>query len=445
MRTAGFRYLTSVMLLLAIVQGAAFAQTEVNKVVRDGVVYEYVQSNNNGAWKCTGYDKTDLSFPDNGVITILSEIEVKMPGFDDPVYITIKEIAASAFNDKSQNVDNEDIRGVVISVGIEVIGQYAFNRCVNIANITLPKTIKEVGMGAFHCGDGLRWVDCRLVEDTWNDQLSYDNEVMYYGLADYLMDLPYTLIYMPSWWNTADRNIVIAGDATGGNLSCKEFYFSRNMDYCVPYSFTAGKVTAKEQLKADADGAYSVCLPYSLPVPQGAKAYSLKRKEENDVYFGLVTGDMEACKPYLIMAPDVDIALGCDDERVLPTTEDAVAQSTTASTVTIHGTLQRISTANAAENDYYVLQANNEWKLVSGSSTVTVPPYRAYLTLDNTQSASVNIGFSDETDGISSPESTFPSDSSPDDWWTLDGRKLDSRPAFKGIYINGKRKIVVKE
>lgn len=122
-----------------------------------------------------------------------------------------------------------------------------------------------------------------------------------------------------------------------------------------------------------------------------------------------------------------------------------MAQSTTASTVTIHGTLQRISTANAAEKDYYVLQANNEWKLVSGSSTVTVPPYRAYLTLDNTQSASVNIGFSDETDGISSPESTFPTDSSPDDWWTLDGRKLDSRPAVKGIYINGTRKIVVKE
>ena len=139
------------------------------------------------------------------------------------------------------------------------------------------------------------------------------------------------------------------------------------------------------------------------------------------------------------------MALGCDDERVLPTTEDAVAQSTTASTVTIHGTLQRISTANASENSYYVLQANNEWKLVSGSSTVTVPPYRAYLTLDNTQSASINIGFSDETDGISSPESTFPTDSSAGDWWTLDGRKLDGRPVAKGIYINGARKVVVKE
>lgn len=441
MRTAGFRYLTSVMLLLAIVQGAAFAQGEINRVVKNGVVYEY----DNSDWKCTGYDRSDPNFPPDGVITILSDIEVEMPGFDEPVSITITEIAASAFNDESHPVDNKDIRGVIISEGIEVIGQDAFNRCVNITNITLPTTIKKVGTGAFHCGDGLRWVDCRLVNSTWNKQLGYDDEVMYYGLANYLMNLEFTLIYMPSWWKTAGRNIVIAGDATGGNLSCQDFYFSRNMDYCVPFGFTAGKVTVKEMLRADADGAYSVCLPYSLPVPQGAKAYSLKRKAENDVFFGLVTGDMEACKPYLIMAPDMDIALDCKDERVLPTTVDAVAQSTTASTVTIHGTLQRISTANAAENDYYVLQANNEWKLVSGSSTVTVPPYRAYLTLDNTQSASINIGFSDETDGISSPESTFPTDSSPDDWWTLDGRKLDGPPAVKGIYINGARKVVVRE
>lgn len=149
--------------------------------------------------------------------------------------------------------------------------------------------------------------------------------------------------------------------------------------------------------------------------------------------------------PYLIVSPEVDIDLGCEGERVLPTTNDAVAQSNTADVVTIHGTLRCISTTNAAENSYYVLQANNEWKLVSGSSTVTVPPYRAYLTLDNTQSASINIGFSDETDGISSPESTFPTDSSAGDWWTLDGRKLEGRPAVKGIYINGARKVVVKE
>ena len=269
MRTAGFRYLTSVMLLLAIVQGAAFAQVEVKKVVKDGVVYEFDGSD----WKCTGYDRSDPNFPPNGVITILSEIEVEMPGFDEPLSKTIKEITASAFNDKSHDVDNEDIRGVMISEGIEVIGQYAFNRCVNITGITLPSTIKEVGMGAFHCGDGLRWVDCRRVNDAWNNQLSNDYEVMYYGLADYLMNLEFTLIYMPSWWRTADRNIVIAGDANGGNLSCEEFYFSRNMDYCVPYSFTASKITVKEKLGADANGAYSVCLPYSLPVPQGAKAY----------------------------------------------------------------------------------------------------------------------------------------------------------------------------
>jgi hypothetical protein len=29
-------------------------------------------------------------------------------------------------------------------------------------------------------------------------------------------------------------------------------------------------------------------------------------------------------------------------------------------------------------------------------------------------------------------------------WYTLDGRKLDSKPTTKGMYINGNRKVVIK-
>ena len=92
----------------------------------------------------------------------------------------------------------------------------------------------------------------------------------------------------------------------------------------------------------------------------------------------------------------------------------------------------------------FVLQNDNVWSLVGGGLlNVTVPPYRAYLTLDGTQTASFYIGFSDDTDGISSPESMSPADSSSDGWLTLDGRHLNGKPEKKGIYIHGRKKVVV--
>ena len=35
-------------------------------------------------------------------------------------------------------------------------------------------------------------------------------------------------------------------------------------------------------------------------------------------------------------------------------------------------------------------------------------------------------------------------DNDADAWYTLDGRKLDSKPTRKGLYIHGGRKVVIK-
>lgn len=423
------------MLLLALVQGAASAQ-EVNRVVREGVVYELMGPSNNKVWKCSGYDSSDDSFPSSGMITILSELK-DVGDHEEPIPIT--EIVEWAFNDQDNNVNTVDIKGVVISEGIKTIGQFAFNRCINITDITLPSTIEYVGEGAFHCGDNLRWVDCRKVSRTWNNQLSNDDYISYYGLYDYLMDLEFTLLYMPSWWTTDGTNIVITN---GGNRTCKEFYYSRNMDYCVPDGFTAEKISVYEKLAAD-EGAYSVCLPYSWPVPDGAKAYKLKRRDDNDVYFSRITGDMEPFKPYLIIATE-DIKFNCDSERELLTTEAAEGQLTTntANGVTIHGTLKRIGNTEAAEGAYYVLQANNEWKLVATNTTVTVPPYRAFLTLNQSQPTNFSIGFSDETDAISM--TTAVTETQDDRWNTLSGQQLNGQPTANGVFIHNGRKVVVR-
>ena len=428
MRTTVIRHLLPVMLLLALVQGAASAQDrdEIRRVVRGGVVYEFQGE----TWKCTGYDSTDDSFPADGVITILSALEI-LPDYDDPVPVT--EIVNWAFNDEQNNVNTVDIKGVVISEGI--------NRCINITHITLPSTIENVGEGAFHCGDNLRWIDCRQVSRTWNNQLSCDDYISFFGLSNYLMNLEFTLLYMPSWWTTPGTNIIITD--TNGNRSCQEFHYSRNMDYCVPDGFTASKCTVLQKLAAD-EGAYSVCLPYSLPIPQGAKAYSLKKRNDTDVCFSQITGEMEPFKPYLIVASE-NVALDCNSERELLTTEAAEAQLTTntANGVTIHGTLKRIGNTAAANGAYYVLQANNEWKVVAKNTTVTVPPYRAYLTLDQAQSGNLHFGFYDAEDAITIPTAS-PIQAQDDRWSTLNGQNLNGQPTAKGVFIHNGRKVVIR-
>lgn len=437
MRTTVFRQLLPVMLLLALVQGAASAQDrdEVRRVVRGGVVYE-IQG---VVWKCTGYDSSDDSFPPDGVITILSELE-NVGDNEEPIPIT--EIVNWAFNDQSNNVDTEVIHGVVISEGIKTIGQYAFNRCVNITHITLPSTIEFVGEGAFHCGDNLRWVDCRQVKPAWNNQLSNDDYISFFGPSDYLMNLKFTLLYMPSWWKIGGTNVILT-DASG-NRSCQEFHYSRNMDYCVPDGFTAAKCTVLQKLAAD-EGAYSVCLPYSLPVPQGAKAYSLRKRNDTDVCFSQITGNMEPFKPYLIVASE-NVALDCDSEQELLATEDAEARLTTdnANGVTIYGTLKRIGNTAAANGAYYVLQANNEWKKVTTqNSTVTVPPYRVFLTLDQAQSGNLHFSFYDAEDAITVPTAS-PIQAQDDRWNTIHGQQLDGQPTTKGVFIHNGRKVVVR-
>lgn len=406
-------------------------------------MYEFVQAGNNSAWKCTGYDSTDDSFPPDGVITILSELE----NVGDYEEIPITEIVNWAFNDQSNNVDTEVIHGVVISEGIKTIGQYAFNRCVNITHITLPTTIEYVGEGAFHCGDNLRWVDCRQVKPAWNDQLSNDDYISIFGPYDYLMNLKFTLLYMPSWWEIGGTNVILTNviltDASG-NRSCQEFLYSRNMDYCVPDGFTASKCTVFQKLAAD-EGAYSVCLPYSLPVPQGAKAYSLKKRNDTDVCFSQITGNMKPFKPYLIVASE-NVALDSNIEQELLTTEAAEARLTTdkANGVTIHGTLKRIGNTAAANGAYYVLQANNEWKQVSTqNSNVTVPPFRVYLTLDQAQSGNLHFSFYDAEDAITVPTAS-PIQAQDDRWNTIHGQQLNGHPKAKGVFIHNGRKIVVR-
>ena len=72
-----------------------------------------------------------------------------------------------------------------------------------------------------------------------------------------------------------------------------------------------------------------------------------------------------------------------------------------------------------------------------------VPAGKAFLPLniENGAKPILNIVFANETTGINSVSS----DSNvQNDWFSLDGTRLSGKPSQPGIYVNGKKKVVVK-
>lgn len=417
------------LLLLVLAQGAVMAQT--TQVVDGGVVYQY----DFGDWVITGIHPVDDTFPTDGNIILKSSIEVDVFGDGNKVDVDVTEVVSQAFQGQTA------IKGVTIQEGIQTIGQDAFEGCTNLSHLVLPSTITTVGNNAF--GRDMLWVDCRKVkEENWSNDLLNPFDVK---TPEELGSSDYTLYYMPGWCDKSNYNYpnaVLTYDSD--NRTCAEFRFSRNKDYCVPDDFTADKVTIDPEFAQD-PYAYSVCLPFSMPVPANAKAYELRQKENNDVYFGLISGDMAAYTPYLIVAETGNAALGCERETSIPTTEEAESalESVTASGVSIQGTFRRINNEEAASNNYYVLQIGNEWKLVAPNSSAGVPPFRAYLTLSGSQPANFQIGFEDGTESISLTE-IADDHFGVDVWHTLQGQRLSSSPSASGIYIHGERKIIVR-
>ena len=91
-----------------------------------------------------------------------------------------------------------------------------------------------------------------------------------------------------------------------------------------------------------------------------------------------------------------------------------------------------------------MLQANNEWKKVTTqNSTVTVPPYRVFLTLDQAQSGNLHFSFYDAEDAITVPTAS-PIQIQDDRWNTIHGQQLNGQPKTKGVFIHNGRKIVVR-
>ena len=302
-------------------------------------------------------------------------------------------------------------------------------------NITLPATIKGVGKDAFKNATLLRYVDMSQCAD-YAPTLAAEGGVRSLGIREN------TLAYVPATYGeTPDVNVAVAN---GSGYQTQTFRLVDRRDYCVPFAVTADKVENTRTLEKSAVP-YTVCLPYMLNIPDGAKVYRLSGRSDNELIFAQHTGMMEVMEPYLVWTENADAQLSAGS-TTLPASTDGYTVGRQQSSVgyTLRGTLKSIGNLEAVELGAYVLNDDAKWHPVlndsEAHSEVTIPAFRCYL-LQSRQSAHAPIGMVlEDTDGIERLR-TIDTDGT-ERVYDLQGRRVSE--STKGIVIKNGKKVLVK-
>ena len=180
---------------------------------------------------------------------------------------------------------------------------------------------------------------------------------------------------------------------------------------------------------------YTVCLPFAPITGTAVKYYTLSSVDGPVLHFDEV-GTPVANTPYLVAVfGNANFTENCADMDVTST----AINSTTVDGYTFNGTFTGLSHAKAVGK--YILQPDSKWRQVESSGTVKIPPFRAYIEAQTNAPDLMDGTVGGNVTGIDSIRMTDADGT--EHWYDLNGCRV-SKPATKGIYIRGGKKVVVK-
>lgn len=232
----------------------------------------------------------------------------------------------------------------------------------------------------------------------------------------------------------------------------------------IPTTETAVPVKVIRPFKADTWS--TACFPFAMTAEQiedifgdaelkDFKKYVAELNDDDDItairvqFEDLdVSEGIEANYPFLVK-PSAAI-----DEFTLttvlePDEESAIVEYTngkTGSRKEVYGTLQGVYTPGTLVPENCLFISGNKFWYSTGATPMK--PFRAYFDfvdlLSDVENAGANIDFIfDQTTGIKDSKIAI-ENAQPNTWYTLDGRKLNKKPAQKGVYIYNGQKQVIK-
>lgn len=328
----------------------------------------------------------------------------------------VTSIADKAFGETHNQEKYENVTAITLPSTLTSIGANAFNGCTNSSlNITIPTRVTSVGEGAFNTQAK---VTATLSE-------SIDNTSLLAALKGVTTDLTFK--------RTFDAN-------TGGE----------------------GKAS-------------TVCLPFDLDKPDASvgKFYTFGGvSSEFVVTMDEVSGDkLSAGTPYLFKpAGGAEVAFQ-NVAYTVPTGGIQAATHTTVGDWTFAGTYTKKTWTSGQTLLYGFTAADykESGQTIDATQVGSFKRYdsgycdafRCYLWASSslpTTARSVNgssnvlpdtlkvvlVSASGETTGIGTLDAKTGEMTFGDEWFSLDGQKLDGKPTKKGIYINNGRKVVVQ-
>ena len=342
---------------------------------------------------------------------------------------------------------------------------------VNVASgnyeqvLTVPAMITEKGMEWKVVGvepDALVY-STSLAAILWNAESLFNGSVSNPNLLLYVKSAEYAPAGMQNVIiDGKAENIVLSDAVTGNNFYCPKAFTASRISYEHHYSMVTGYQTTQgwETLALPFDVSQiwrqsTELVPYETWTKGNSKRpfwlYSLTEigwRAESAI---------AANTPYIISMPNNEMYEASYNlsGNIMFVGENVQVKTSDNLTPGKNGNKRLVAnfqTQHASEN-IYALNVNNLWSNntsseVEGSvfvhSSRAVHPFEAYMTVDGNSAAPLYIQIfeSGSPTGIVELERTI--NKSDENWYTLDGRKLQQKPAKKGVYILNGRKTVVK-
>jgi len=340
----------------------------------------------------------------------------------------------------------------------------AFKNCTGIKGINMENNVnlQFIEDGVFEGCTALRYIDLSNASAFEPTSLQRDIEVSpFYGVPKQ------ALVYLNGTSIKGENYVYKVGDEDYrcsvfkiyDDLSGTQKQFAEVEGYKWafenPHSFTAYSIVNTRKLTGDSY--YTTCLPYSLPIPNGVRAYTLGVASDKLIGFEEVTGTMATCTPYVLFTTTTGQLLGTENALVpaFTATDEAAKKLNPASTVgedpakfTMGGTMRYIDGADA--EGLYIMQGKdangvNSWKLIQDANgsyadadhRYCVLPMRAYIKSGAALSRPL-LG-SSFVNGVSEIQTADRRENA-DVLYDLLGRRLQGSHR-KGIYILGGRKV----
>ena len=193
------------------------------------------------------------------------------------------------------------------------------------------------------------------------------------------------------------------------------------------------------------DGAWNtLCLPFDVTISgsvlDGAEARTLNEASITgsilNLTFSEPVSELTAGTPYIIKWASGDNLV---EPVFTGVTVSNATNDVTSGNVSFKGTYSPITWDTEDKSILLVGGSNLYWPM-SGAS---IGACRAYFKLDNGQQVSaINMNF--DATGIETKRPTPDPSLNGGEWYDLSGRKLDTKPTAKGLYIMNGKKVVIK-